>query len=125
MIRSLYFDNKALGMFEDSEEGSLPRRKICARDYPAEKSGLSLEIKTSSIEGRFKVARQLGEGDAERYKQTGILDAQYGICFPIVWVSYQRAYYLLDGIRITFDTGINYRAFHSSRAHVEDGSWLS
>lgn len=120
MIRSLYFDNRILGMFEDSEEGVLPRRKIRARDYPSEKFGLNLETKTSSVEGRFKTTRRLEESEAEKYKRTGILDAQYGICFPKVWVSYYRAYYLLDGIRITFDTQINYRDFNSSKAHAED-----
>ena len=33
-ILSLYFDNKNLSMYEDSEEGSLPRYKIRLRNYP-------------------------------------------------------------------------------------------
>ena len=33
-VNSLYFDNKQLGMYYDSIEGLLPRKKIRIRNYP-------------------------------------------------------------------------------------------
>ena len=36
-ISSIYFDNKYLDMYKDSEEGTIPRKKIRIRSYPAEK----------------------------------------------------------------------------------------
>ena len=51
---SIYFDNRTLDMFSDSEEGNLPRKKIRLRSYPPNSNKKNLEIKISSIEGRFK-----------------------------------------------------------------------
>ena len=45
-ISSIYFDNKYLDMFKDSEEGSLPRKKIRIRNYPEQKNNIfNLETK--------------------------------------------------------------------------------
>ena len=38
LITSLYFDNKFLSMFHDSEEGVVPRKKIRFRYYNNDKS---------------------------------------------------------------------------------------
>ena len=56
-VSSTYFDNNKMQMFAESEEGSVPRKKIRIRSYSTKKHELgnsSLEIKTSSAEGRFK-----------------------------------------------------------------------
>ena len=52
-INSCYFDTKDLSFFSQSEEGTLPRRKIRVRWYNNEMKFVK-ETKISSIEGRFK-----------------------------------------------------------------------
>ena len=42
-------------MYKDSIEGSVPRKKIRIREYPNSRDDkYYFEIKTSSVEGRFK-----------------------------------------------------------------------
>ena len=54
-IKSLYFDNLSFEMYNDSIEGVVPRKKIRIREYPGENDNkYYLEIKHSSVEGRFK-----------------------------------------------------------------------
>ena len=55
-INSLYFDNLLSQMFLDSEEGCVPRKKIRIRTYPKQEENkkINLEIKISSVEGRYK-----------------------------------------------------------------------
>ena len=54
-IESLYFENNKREMYNDSLEGLTPRKKIRVRNYPdTEDSKLYLEVKVSSVEGRFK-----------------------------------------------------------------------
>ena len=54
LITSVYFDTIDLNMFNDSEEGVLPRKKVRIRWYGNSKI-FALENKISSIEGRFKL----------------------------------------------------------------------
>ena len=55
-IHSLYFDNLNYEMYSDSLEGLTPRKNIRVRNYPDTKDqNLYLEIKISSVEGRFKI----------------------------------------------------------------------
>ena len=50
--------NKNFDLFRDSEEGLLPRKKIRIRNYPnSEDKKNYLEIKYSSVEGRFKTRK--------------------------------------------------------------------
>ena len=52
---SLYFENNRREMYNDSLEGLTPRKKIRVRNYPgSQDSKLYLEVKISSVEGRFK-----------------------------------------------------------------------
>jgi VTC domain-containing protein len=118
-IHSIYFENKMFGMFSDSEEGSLPRKKVRIRHYPDTSMQKVLEIKTSSIEGRFKTTAPLSDSDHERLLSVGYIDGSYGVCQPIVEVSYIREYFELQGVRITFDTKINYKNYKTSSFHKE------
>ena len=60
IINSLYFDNINRDMYRDSIEGSVPRKKIRVRNYPGtEDQNYYLEIKTSSVEGRFKTKNKI------------------------------------------------------------------
>ena len=113
VIRSVYFDSRTNGMFVDSEEGSLPRKKLRIRTYDGSTSGANFETKISSVEGRFKTTKKLTGDDRDRLIENGIVDSRYGLCDPRVEISYTRKYYQLSGVRITFDTNIRYRRQNS------------
>ena len=109
-ITSVYFDTVGLNMFHDSEEGVLPRKKVRIRWYDDRKI-FTLENKTSSIEGRFKVVSTLGHNISENELFTRTrMDAQYGNIQPILKVSYKRSYFMFNEIRITFDKDITYQS---------------
>ena len=64
-IESLYFDNRNYEMYTDSLEGLTPRKKIRVRNYPGTTdANLYLEIKISSVEGRFKTRKIIDNNKA-------------------------------------------------------------
>ena len=66
-INSLYFDNLNLDMYSDSVEGLVPRKKIRIRNYPYDNDKkYYLEIKNSSIEGRFKSRKIIDESESKK-----------------------------------------------------------
>jgi SPX domain protein involved in polyphosphate accumulation len=108
-INSIYFDTSNLKMFFDSEEGTVPRKKIRVRWYNEEQN-FTFEKKISSIEGRYKTTNTLkhiaqdGEILDEHY-----FDCQYGLVIPTLMVSYERSYFIFRSMRITFDDNITYK----------------
>jgi hypothetical protein len=109
VINSVYLDTVAKNMFHDSEEGVLPRKKVRIRWYDEDKK-FTLENKTSSIEGRYKVTRKLGSSHSDKEIITkNRMDSQYGLIQPILKVSYERSYFELNNMRITFDKNITYQ----------------
>ena len=109
LITSVYFDTVDLNMFHDSEEGVLPRKKVRIRWYNEDQL-FTLENKTSSIEGRFKVTSKLENSISEKEIFTrNRLDAQYGQIQPTLKVSYKRSYFVFNEMRITFDKDICYQ----------------
>lgn len=109
IVSSTYFDNDKMSMYQESEEGSLPRKKIRVRSYHKNEhvqQSCSMEIKTSSIEGRFKI--NSNDFDLKKIMRMGVLDADYGICKPVVRVTYQRSYYQIHNVRLTIDQNIEY-----------------
>jgi len=111
-IHSLYFDNQNFEMHSDSIEGLTPRKKIRIRNYPDSKDmNLYLEIKISSVEGRFKTRKIIDENKFDNFKNQGILDSQYGLCKPRLYVMYDREYYKIGDVRISLDNNINYKLF--------------
>ncbi len=109
VINSVYFDTSDLNMFHDSEEGIIPRKKVRIRWYN-DSSIFTLENKTSSLEGRFKVTSQLENSVSETELIKGNrLDTKYGNIQPILKVSYKRSYFMFNQMRITFDTDITYK----------------
>lgn len=112
-VTSVYLDARGDPMLEDSEEGVLPRKKIRIRHYDKESDQAQLEIKTSSIEGRFKTSRPVASDERLRLLRRGLYDGRYGHCLPRVVVSYARSYFSLSGARITFDRDIRYSVFNS------------
>lgn len=120
-IRSVYFETPDLRMFRDSEEGVLPRRKIRLRHYPSDPdAGWTLETKISSIEGRFKSARKKDEAAALSLMSSGLFDRQYGLLHPRLAVEYERRYYRLQGLRVTFDRDIRYSTPGGQHCRSED-----
>ena len=111
IISQLGYD---LRMFKDSEEGCVPRKKIRVRSYSKgrhTKGDTSLEIKTSSVEGRYKTSTK--SFNLKKAIAIGILDSDYGICKPKVRVTYRRAYYKVHNVRLTIDQDIKYGKINS------------
>lgn len=122
-IFSTYFDTPAMSIFRDSEEGSVPRKKIRVRTYNTHSHADNdncLEVKVSSVEGRFKTVDKLEKRDVDHLLSAGYFDASYGCCEPVVSIAYQREYFQVNGARLTIDTDIEYRAFGSDFV-VRDG----
>ncbi len=119
-IESLYFDNYNFDMYYDSVEGLVPRKKIRVRKYPeTEDNDLYLEIKNSSIEGRFKTRKKISKNEFVNLKKNGYFDNQYGICFPNYTVTYEREYLKLEDVRISIDKNLIYKNFNNN-VHFRD-----
>ena len=115
VIESLYFDNMNLDMYTDSKEGLTPRKKIRCRVYPDDTDKkIYLEVKNSSVEGRFKTRKILDVTEYKKKITSGILDNQYGICYPKLYVKYKRDYSIVDDVRISIDREIKYRDFKTN-----------
>ena len=115
VIESLYFDNMNLDMYTDSKEGLTPRKKIRCRVYPDDKDKkIYLEVKNSSVEGRFKTRKILDVTEYKKKVTSGILDNQYGVCYPKLYVKYKRDYSIVDDVRISIDREIKYRDFKTN-----------
>jgi len=106
-VNSCYFDSHDLRSFHDSDEGILPRKKIRLRWYK-NKNKITKEIKVSSIEGRFKTSENFYDYKFLENFNYSIHDNIYGNLYPKIIVSYYREYFLLNNIRITFDSNIKY-----------------
>jgi len=109
IVSSTYFDNDELRMFKDSEEGTVPRKKIRIRSYSRRdhtQESSSLEVKISSVEGRYKTSTKLF--NLKKFLHMGILDKDYGICKPRVRVTYKRSYIKIHNVRLTIDQDIEY-----------------
>ena len=116
IVSSTYFDNDSLAMFNDSEDGVVPRKKIRVRSYdtqPHYQSKSLLEVKISSIEGRFKTSQEVT--NIKRLFQLGYYDSQYGLCFPKTRVTYIRSYFEIFNIRLTIDKDIKYTLSQKNR----------
>ena len=118
VIKSLYFDNLNLDMYNDSIEGVVPRKKVRIREYPnADDKNFYLEVKHSSVEGRFKTRKIIDNKNVNFYKKSGFFDSQYGICLPNFYVSYEREYSVIDDIRISLDRNLTYKSFKSNNTY--------
>ncbi len=123
LINSLYFDNLKLEMYKDSVEGSVPRKKIRIRNYPnSDDKNFYLEIKTSSVEGRFKKRKKINKEEFDYFKKNGILDSTYGTCLPNFFVSYEREYAKIKDVRISIDKKISYKNFTNAIIYYDNKS---
>ncbi len=122
-IKSLYFDNLNLDMYNDSIEGLVPRKKIRIREYPFGKDkNFYLEVKNSAVEGRYKTRKIINKKSFDNYKKIGIFDNQYGACFPNFYVTYERDYLIIDDVRISIDKNLVYENYKSSGIYKDNNS---
>ena len=120
-IKSLYFDNYDKQSFIDSEEGSLPRKKIRIRNYPESNlKNFFLEKKISSVEGRFKLSKKLKQSEYISLLKNGVFDDQYGNCYPLMWVTYEREYFSVLGKRVTIDKNIKYKKYNQFKEYFDN-----
>ena len=100
-------------MLFDSEEGTLPRKKVRVRWYNFS-TKFTLEEKVSSVEGRFKAVKELKNISSQfELLREQYFDNQYGNLTPSLKVSYERSYFDLESMRITFDDKIAYQSCRS------------
>ena len=108
LVKSCYFDTNNLTLFNQSEEGILPRKKLRIRWYN-NLLKFQKELKISSVEGRFKTTEILHEiSNIREVFDLRIVEPDYGILVPKVVISYRRNYYKFHNLRITFDHTINF-----------------
>ena len=115
-INSLYYDNEYNEMFYHSEEGVLPRKKIRIRWYNTNFKS-NLETKISSIEGRFKTTKPVCAESIKDFPKH-IVDKIYGGLTPSILVSYVREYFIVNNMRLTFDSFIKYTNFRDFSKRV-------
>ena len=123
LIKSLYFDNLNFDMYNDSIEGVTPRKKIRIREYPnTSDKNFYLEIKNSSVEGRFKTRGIVNNKKVDYYKKAGIFDNQYGTCLPNFYVSYEREYFIIGDVRISIDKNLVYENYRTNNVHNDSNT---
>jgi SPX domain protein involved in polyphosphate accumulation len=121
VIESLYFDNHNFDIHKDSVEGLTPRKKIRVRTYPNHNDKkIYLEVKNSSVEGRFKTRKVIDNDELKDRMKQGIFDNQYGLCLPKMYVKYDREYLRLKDVRISIDTNITYRSYETNFVVKDD-----
>ena len=120
-IQSIYFDNKLLEMFNDSEEGILPRKKVRVRNYPSnEKDIYNYETKITSVEGKFKKSNLIDKKIFYSYLKQGIFDKNYGLLEGVIKISYLREYWTLQGARLTVDYQIKYESLVNQKSFLDN-----
>ena len=108
-IESVYYDNLKLQSFYDSNEGSIPRKKIRIRSYDGFKTDFNYEIKELTTNGRFKSVKKVVSLPEK------CIDDLYKVMYPQVIVRYKRRYFTNNFIRLTLDWEINYQQFNSDK----------
>lgn len=128
VVNSIYFDNHKFQMLFDAQEGLTPRRKMRIRYYgndrPASIESSVLEIKESAASGRSKSI--LSNLDITEALSMGIYTKAYGLCRPVVKITYVREYFKLNHWRITLDRNLTYENYgnQSLRRKAYDDSFV-
>ena len=117
-VFSTYFENDFFTSFKQSEEGVVPRKKIRIRSYNTNDHSVvsKLEIKISAEDSRFKKVEKIkSKHQIEKLLNRGFIDRNYGLCKPLLNVSYEREYYQITDHRITIDKNISYCNFKKKK----------
>ncbi len=124
-IESIYFDDKNFKMYNESEEGTLPRYKIRLRRYPqSDLKKWFFEKKINSVEGKFKKTNLISQSKKDCLIKFGINDQVYGNCNPKLIIKYIREYYSIKDERITLDMNITYSDFNSKLSISDNESLI-
>ena len=126
IVTSIYFDNTRMDIYNNSNEGVVPRKKIRLRTYNNNfdyANNGQLEIKISSVEGRYKSTINTKKIDS--ILKFGLFDKDHGTCKPKVIVSYFRSYIKIFNVRVTLDENINYRKYGSNLTATKDRSFIA
>lgn len=119
-VNSIYFDNHQMQMLFDAQEGITPRRKLRIRYYGQKNldsiERISLETKESSASGRSKSINTIV--NAKEALSMGIYDRKYGLCNPVVKISYVREYFKYKDWRVTVDRDITYERLDNSHLRI-------
>ena len=113
LIKSIYFDNQNFSSYRESMDSVLPRKKIRIRNYPNTSINFNLEIKINSINGKFKTTKK--DIDFINILNNGYHDCNYGLCHPVIEVSYYRKYFSIFNLRVTLDTSISYKRYNQKQ----------
>ncbi len=100
-VHSIYFDNSEFKFFTDSEEGTVPRKKVRYRWYNNNYESGNLEIKKTFSTHREKTKKK---ANLKNIKNKLFL---LGLK-PVLKVSYLREYYIIDKTRFTLDKQIKF-----------------
>ena len=121
VVNSIYFDNSQKEMLLHAQEGIAPRRKVRIRYYGLEPlnsvKNASLETKESGALGRSKSIQK--NVDINRALIEGVFDKMYGLCAPIVKISYLREYFKFEDWRVTLDRDITYELFDHCNSGIK------
>ena len=103
-VNSIYFDTINFNFFHDSEEGTVPRKKVRVRYYDLDYNNISIENKFSKNYYRSKFSKKINFDDlsnslVNKYSNSVSL-------IPTVKISYIRNYYISELGRITLDSNI-------------------
>ena len=117
IINSIYYDNN-LRMYNDSNEGIVPRKKLRIRTYGtrnffSSKKGFKKELKITYYNYRYKEVKNFIFNKNKIF--FGVYDQFYGHCKPNLNVSYKRNYYFIFNTRFTLDEEIEYRKIKNSK----------
>ena len=123
VVCSIYLDNFRMQSYFDTAEGICPRRKIRLRTYNNQNfedlnNNYNLETKLTTDFERLKKQHPLK--DIENSLFHGIVDNQYGLCKPVIKISYVREYFILRKWRVTIDKFIKYSNFHNGSDFAYD-----
>jgi len=125
IVCSIYFDNLRMQSFYDTSEGICPRRKIRIRkyineDFSKENDDYTLETKLTTDFERLKNQQKII--NVQDKLSSGVIDNQYGLCKPIVKISYIREYFIFKNWRVTIDKSIKYEKYNDCRELIYDDS---
>ena len=114
IVNSYYYDTVNLDDFIDSEEGTVPRKKIRFRWYGNKKVKQgNFEIKETFDLKRKKTKLKINNFDTDI---SNILDKYKKNYQPILKISYDREYYYSNLLRldITYDANISYERINKN-----------
>lgn len=125
LVCSIYFDNLSMQSYYDTSEGICPRRKIRIRKYNDSQfnnpdQNYSLETKLTTDFERLKNQEIIT--DIQDKLLHGVIDNQYGLCIPIIKISYIREYFIFKDWRVTIDKSIKYESYNNSSELIYDDS---